>query len=203
MSIIVLEKIFGGQARVRLMQLFLFNSDRIFDKEEVIKKTKTSKDTTNKELQFLIDIGLVRQTTFYKFFELKAGNKKKRIIGFTLNKKFIFLNHLKNFLINTVPLQKNNLVKKISKICNPKLILVSGIFLQIEESRIDLLIVADNVKEGIIKSIISQIESEIGKEIRYTVFNSEDFKYRVSLHDHLIRDIFDLPHQILINKLGL
>jgi hypothetical protein len=203
MSISVLEKIFGGQARVRLMQLFLFNADGIFDKEEIIKKTKISADASNKEILALIEIGLVKRKIFSKIFELKTGTKKKRIIGYTLNKNFVFINHLKNFLINTVPLQKNNLVKKISKICNPKLILVSGIFLQVDESRIDLLIVADNVKEGTIKIIVNQIESEIGKEIRYTVFNSEDFKYRVSLHDHLIRDIFDLPHQILINKLGL
>lgn len=203
MSMIILEKIFGGQARVKLMQLFLFNPEEVFDIDEITKRTKLPKDIASKELSSLIEIGLIKRKSFFKIFQLKSGQKKKRVTGFVFNKDFIFLNHLKNFLINTVPLQKNNLVKRLGRVCNPKLLLVSGIFLQVEESRIDLLIVADNVKEGVIKTVINQFESEIGREIRYAVFNSEDFKYRVGLHDHLIRDIFDLPHQMLINKLGL
>ncbi|HRY31010.1 MAG TPA: hypothetical protein P5328_01305 [Candidatus Paceibacterota bacterium] len=203
MSSIVLEKIFGGAARVKLMQLFLFHADKVFDKEDARKKTKISEPAVRKELPHLVNIGLIKKVTFYKTVQLKTGHKKKREAGYILNKKFPFLNHLKNILINTIPLQENSLVKKLNKVCNPKFILVSGIFLQADDSRIDLLVVSDNLKESAMRSVINDLEAEIGKEIRYAVFNKEDFDYRVNLHDHLVRDIFDFPHQILVNKLGL
>ena len=105
MSITTLEKIFGGQARVKLMQLFLFNADQIFDKDEILKKSKVSKKILNKELLALIEIGLIKTTSFFKIVELKSGPKKKRTVGYILDKKFLFLIHLKTFLIYTVPLQ--------------------------------------------------------------------------------------------------
>ena len=47
------------------------------------------------------------------------------------------------------------------------------------------------------------IESEIGKEIAYTIFDTTDFEYRLGIHDRLVRDILDYPHMTLIDKFGL
>ena len=46
------------------------------------------------------------------------------------------------------------------------------------------------------------IESEIGKELRYAYFSTEDFQYRLSMCDKLTRDILDYPHKKILNKLG-
>jgi hypothetical protein len=67
---------------------------------------------------------------------------------------------------------------------------------------VDLLVVGDNMKLSLLENIIKTIESEIGKEIRYAVFETQEFTYRYSVFDKLIRDILDFQHEKIINKLG-
>lgn len=84
-----------------------------------------------------------------------------------------------------------------------KLIVAAGIFIQNWESRVDLLIVGDDLNLNKIESIISIIESEIGKEISYSAFDTQDFEYRLGIHDRLVRDILDYNHVTLIDRLGI
>ena len=207
MSIQILEKIFGSSARVKIMKLFLFNPEETFEKADIVKKTRASAANIQKELNLLESIGLIKKTSFFKEIVSKRASKvttkKKRTKGFILKNDFIYLNHLKSLLIDTAPLQHDDLTKRISKSGKIKLIVASGIFVQLEDGRIDLLVVGDNIKEANIRSIIAQIESEIGKEIRYVVFSTSDYKYRLGLSDHLIKDIFDYPHRVLVDRIGL
>jgi len=203
MSIQILEKMFGSSARVKIMKLFLFNPEEVFEKTDVSKKTKVSATHIQKELNLLENIGLIKKTSFFKEVKLKSGIKKKRVKGFILKNDFMYLNHLKSLLIDTAPLQHDDITKKISKSGKIKLIVASGIFVQLEDGRIDLLIVGDDIKDANMRSTIGQIESEIGKEVRYVVFSTDDFKYRLGLSDHLIKDIFDYPHRVLIDRIGL
>jgi spore coat polysaccharide biosynthesis predicted glycosyltransferase SpsG len=83
-----------------------------------------------------------------------------------------------------------------------KLLAVSGIFIQNDDSRIDMLIVADDVKDRSLKNLVSTLESEVGKELRYAILGSQDFKYRLGIHDRLVRDVFDYPHQVVVDRLG-
>jgi len=203
MSLAILEKMFGSSARVRIMKLFLFNPESVYEKNDVIKKTKIGASNVQKELNLLENIRLIKKTSFFKEVKLKSGPKKKRTKGFILNNDFIYLNHLKSLLIDTAPLQHDEITKKISKSGKVKLIVASGIFVHLDDGRVDLLVVGDAIKEKSVKSIIHQIEAEIGKEIRYAVFSTDDFKYRLGLSDHLIKDVFDYPHRVLIDKIGL
>ena len=71
------------------------------------------------------------------------------------------------------------------------------------ESRADILIVGDHIKKSSLDNTIKKLESEIGKELRYVCFSIEDFKYRLSMFDKLIRDILDYPHKKILNRLGI
>jgi len=50
MSLAILEKMFGSSARVRIMKLFLFNPESVYEKNDVIKKTKIGASNVQKEL---------------------------------------------------------------------------------------------------------------------------------------------------------
>jgi hypothetical protein len=78
------------------------------------------------------------------------------------------------------------------------MLVASGIFVQNTQSRLDLLIVGDHLKKNFIQKTVSILESELGKELSYVVFDTADFNYRVSMYDKLIRDVFDYPHERLI-----
>ena len=51
--------------------------------------------------------------------------------------------------------------------------------------------------------LLKEIEAEVGKELSYAVFASDDFIYRLNICDKFIRDVLDYPHQKILNKLGI
>jgi hypothetical protein len=63
--------------------------------------------------------------------------------------------------------------------------------------------VGDGVKKAKLDSIIKSVEAEVGKELRYAFFSTDEFKYRMSMYDKLVRDILDYPHKVLLDKLGI
>ena len=66
-----------------------------------------------------------------------------------------------------------------------------------------LLVVGDGIKHGKLENVIHTLEAEIGRELRYTVFDTPDFHYRLSIYDKLVRDILDYPHIKVVDKLGV
>jgi len=198
-----LEKIFGSKAKVRIMRLFLFNPQKAFDIDDVAERSKTKKTQARKEINNLIKIGLVKQRSFTKEFTNSRQIKKKRVSGWVLEENFPFLSPLQNFLIHIPDSQNKEILEKIKKVGSIKLVIISGIFIQDWDSRIDILIVGDKIKKSHIQSTMSEIESEIGKELKYTFFETPDFLYRLGVCDKLIRDILDYPHKKMINKLEI
>ena len=95
------------------------------------------------------------------------------------------------------------MVKKFNTTGRIKLFLASGLFIQEWDTRVDLLIVGDDLNMNKLNLVIKNIEAEIGKEIAYSAFETSDFEYRLGIHDRLIRDILDLPHITLVDKLGV
>ena len=67
----------------------------------------------------------------------------------------------------------------------------------------DLLLVGDSMKETKLDKVLKSIEAEIGKEIVYAVFKTDDFMYRLGMYDRFIRDILEYPHEKAVNKLNI
>jgi hypothetical protein len=83
------------------------------------------------------------------------------------------------------------------------MVIVSGVFIQDSDSRVDLLVVGDNLKSSAIERVVRTMEAEIGKELVFASFETADFHYRLGMYDKLIRDILDYPHQKLLDKLNI
>lgn len=187
-----LSKLFGSEVKVKTMRLFLFNPDQSFTNSDIAERVKSSPTKVRREIGVLEKMSLIKR---------RNGSSGKS--GFSLNKQFEYLIPLQNFLVNTEPLHDKDLIRKIGKTGSIKLIITSGVFIQEPESRVDILIVGDNIKDTSLKNTIQTIESEIGKELRYTHFTTDDFKYRISMCDKLTRDILDYPHKKVLNRLGI
>ena len=179
--------IFGGEGKVKIMRLFIFNPNSTFTAAEVASRAKTRAPAARRELANLV----------------KGGLLKKRGKNYLLNKGYAYLAAIGNFLIDASPFSEKEIVRKISSAGNMKLVLIAGVFLHNPDSRVDILIVGDHIKHGKLLSVISSIESELGKELRYAVFETSDFQYRMGIYDKLIRDILDSQHEKILNKLGL
>ena len=187
-----LEKIFGGAARVKIMRLFLFNASAVFLPNEVFSRTKVDSAKARKELNFLLKVGLVK----------KSSRSNGKVV-WHINEKFPYLAEFQRLLLQTSLITPQTIIKKLSKIGKLKLVILSGLFKEQADSRLDVLIVADGAKKTAADSIMANIEAEVGKEIRFAVLNSEDLKYRLGVGDRLVRDVLDYPHEVVLDKLNL
>jgi hypothetical protein len=127
-----LSRLFGTAMRVKMMRLFLFNPEGIFDLGYLIGKTDVKVKEMEKELSFLKKLGLVRQTKLVKTViekkRRKTYEKKKKVKAWTLDKKFEFVDSLTDFLVKTHSLEHRSIVKKIERAGKIKAVLVSGVF---------------------------------------------------------------------------
>ena len=179
--------IFGGEAKVKIMRLFIFNPGLTFTSLEVANRAKERPSTVHRELRILTKAGLI----------------SRRTKGFILDSSYLYLPAIENFLIDAAPITGKEIIKRVSQVGNIKLILISGVFLHDRDSRVDILIVGDHLKATKLLSVVSSIEALLGKELRYAAFETTDFQYRLSIYDKLIRDILDYQHEKILNKLGV
>ena len=208
-----LGKLFDSQARVKVMKLFLSNEDKTFDNEDLVKRTKTALPTLRKELNLLEKAGFLKKKVFYKEIEVKIPKTKKKpaeikIVkkkanGWGINEKFQYLSPLHTLLVDMTSFTSSSILKNLSGAGKLKLVLVSGAFIQNSESRVDILVVGDNIQTSRVDRAVGILESEIGKELRYVVLRTDDFNYRLNIYDKLVRDILDTPHQKIVNRLGI
>ena len=202
-----LSKLFGSENKVKIMRLFLFNPDRVFDISDISVRVKSDKSKVRREVPVLEKIGLIKSRIIHRGIPrvVHKGRRKKKKSrqGFILNPNFIYLSSLQNFLINIEPLNPKEIVRKITRLGSIKLIIIAGVFIQEPESRADILIVGDGVKRTNLEKTIKTLESEIGKELKYAYFTTEEFKYRLSMFDKLTRDILDYPHRKVLNRLSI
>ncbi|MCF7865697.1 MAG: hypothetical protein K9M11_04310 [Candidatus Pacebacteria bacterium] len=173
------------------MRLFLFNPVLYFETADVAERSKIDISKTRAELNFLAKAELIKRST--------RGNK----VVWYLNDKFTYLHEFQRLLLDTSLKNSKPILKKLSKIGKLKFVVFSGIFKELTEGRIDILVVAEGAKKSTADAVMASIEADIGKEIRFAVLDSEDFKYRLGVGDRLIRDVLDYPHEIVLDKLGV
>lgn len=201
----VLAKLFGSASRVKLMRLFLMNPEDVFDKTEMGKRSKISGDTLRREIKLLEDIGLIKSRVVVKMKPGKSGKnemEKRKVSGYGLDFTFAYLAALRA-LVTEIALGKEDVSARFRNCGQMKLIIVSGIFLDQEDSRVDVLLVGDKLKKPVIEGVLRRLEAELGKELTYGIMETPDFEYRFGIYDKFIRDIIDYPHLVVLNKLNL
>jgi hypothetical protein len=203
----ILAKLFGTAEKVRIMRLFLFNPELVFDIDAVSLRTQVKSGKARIEISTLQKIGLLKGKSFVKEITRKKGKKvitkKVRVSGWILNPAFKYIEQLQSFLVNISPVKGNEILRKVGKIGKLRLVITAGVFIQNWESRLDLLVVCDNLKTGALEKTIRNLEAEMGKEIRYSALETTEFQYRLGLYDKLVRDVLDYPHEVVLDKLGV
>ena len=105
-----------------------------------------------------------------------------------------------------MPAEKKDMIERINRLGKIRLAVISGVFINKENLDplvADLLIVGDYIENRKLKSFLKSLEAEVGKEIKYSVMEKEEFQYRLGMFDRFIRVLLDGPHEKLINKLGI
>lgn len=186
-----LSRLFGSAARLKLLRLFLFNEEDAFPLADVAFRTKTNKDLTRKELNVLVAAGVVRK---------RSGQKG---VVYAANRKFAHFDALQQFLRTSTNLTDTDLANILKRAGTLRLVVLSGMFTGVLETRIDMLVVGDKLEDKPLEAAVRTLEAELGRELRFAAFSTEDFRYRVGVYDRLIRDVLDYPHRTVLDKIGL
>jgi hypothetical protein len=186
-----ISRIFGSAARVKLLRLFLFNRSDAFPLSEIATRAKVSPEETRRELGILTASGILKKTT--------SGKQ----VLYRVNHHFEHLAAFEAFVRTTTTTRPSVLLASFKRAGTLRLVLLSGFFTGSTESELDILVVGDKLDERSLGRTITSLEAELGREIRYATFSTEDFRYRLGIYDRLLRDVFDYPHQLLLDKIGL
>jgi len=187
----ILEQLFDSPIKVKLLKLFLRNPETSFEFKEIISRTKAKTPVARRQVKKLESI---------KFITAKWKKKKK---SYSINSGFDFYNELKTLVLKSSPASKKKILKHLRTLGRINLAIISGVFVNIDNARIDLMIVGDSIKNNKLITFIKDLESEVGREIDYVVLSTADFKYRYDMFDRFIKDVLEKPHEKLINKLKL
>ncbi len=204
-----LGKLFNSTARVKIMRLFLLNPNTVFNTKSISSRSKVAMGTLRKELSLLISAKFIKRKALSKKnppAKRRSGKKKKAAssgAGFVLDQNFSYGDSLRELLIDAAFIKHETLAKNFKKAGRVKLLIVAGVFTHDPESRLDLLVVGDNLKRRAVDSYIKNLEAEIGKELSYAMFETSDFLYRRDMYDKLVCDVLDFPHEKVINAVGV
>lgn len=188
----ILEKLFGSASKVKVMRLFIFNPEQMFDVKAVALRARISLPQARKEIALLDKMKLIKKRAF-----------RGKLKTWFLDESFIYIKPLRELMAHTISVGHEEIVKKLGKICKLKSVILSGVFINHPEARADMLIVANNINKEALQLTMKKFESEIGRELRYAVLGSEDFTYRYSIGDRLVRDILEYPHRVAFDRIGI
>lgn len=201
----MIEQLFGSKTRVKLLQLFYGNPNRSFYVREITRKVDEQINSVRRELANLQSIGIITSDT--------SNNK----VYYEVNQKYENFSPLQELFGGKATKPKRAGGKAAAKpevvtaaeeandlkaLGNIEAACLLGQFTRDEISGIDLLVVG-NVNTNALQKYVSELEDQEGKELRYTVFSLEDFKYRLTIKDRFLSNVLLSKKQILVDKVGL
>lgn len=200
----MLEKLFGSNARVKILKLFLLNPSDKFYIRQLSRDLKLQLNSVRRELDNLEKFGILTSDIKNE----KDGNSdKKEESGqekkyFRANPCFILFDEIKALIVKAQILYEKDFVKKLNSIGKINLLVLTGIFVNNPDALIDILIVGKINKIKLVK-LIRGLEVDLGKEINFTVFDSHEFKYRRDVTDIFLYGILDGRKLVVIDEIGL
>ncbi len=201
----LLARLLGGTDRVKIMRFFLHNEEAILSLHDISEKTKSKSLLVRKELTALSAMGFIEKKKSKTYVSVGTGKKStskvKEIVGFKLNPDFPHIQALKDLLFDFQSLDKKELASRFKLIGRIKLFIVAGVFIGETKSRVDILIVGDSVKRQKAEKVIESLSAELGREVVYSIMDVEEYEYRYKMYDKFLRDIVDMPHETVIDKI--
>jgi len=207
----MIEQLFGSKTRVKLLQLFYSNPNRSFYVREITRKVDEQINSVRRELANLLSIGIVSSETTNKrlYYEVNQTynfyEPLKAIFGEAGETPPTSEDAAKAAPANKKPAKltganaPNAERDKIKSLGNVEIALYTGQFTRDESSGIDALIVGD-INQHALQKFIAELESQEGKEIRYTVMPVHEFTYRRQINDRFISTVLLSKKQVLIDK---
>ncbi len=190
----MIDALFGSKTRVKLLHLFLNNPSQSFYVREITRLIDEQINSVRRELSNMLEVGVITSDS--------ADNK----LYYQVNQRYEYYVPLRAIfadqkITTTVVPQVGEVpswYSQITGLAGIRLAVASGVLVKDSNATIDLLLVG-NVPARQVAQTVATIESDIGRELTYTVLAYDEFYYRLSVHDKFIGGIIQNKHQVLID----
>lgn len=202
-----LAQLLDDPARAQLLRVFVFDPERTYTLKDAAKRAGISPQAAAREMKTLEKWGVVEKG---KTLSITLGNGTKRVVQakqktetWILNSGFGHVRSLSTFVHEVSPMQYSTVVPALKRSGKIATVVLSGSFMGDPSRPADMLIAGDTLNERRLEEAIKHLEPQFGREIRYAVFSTPEFRYRLTVQDRLIRDTLDFPHIVLLDKTRL
>lgn len=218
----MLGKLFGSNARVKILKLFILHPRERFYIRQVARDLKLQLNSVRRELENLEQFGLLISNSaanlemgendgVFVFNQVKGKGKKqekkKKALTksekkyYQVNAGFILYEEIKSLLVKAQFLYEREFVDRLRKAGVPRLLILTGFFVNKQNGLVDMLLVGRFNKPKLLK-IIRELEGELGKEVNFAVMDMREFKYRKDITDIFLYDILEGKKIVAIDDLG-
>lgn len=201
----MLEQLFNSKIRIKLLKLFLANPNKQYYIRQLTRLLDSQINSVRREINNLVSIGILNATPNLKQKkEIKDVSKKgdSQRKYFQTNINFDLYSELKSLILRSHLVVKKGICKEIANAGKINYLAFTGIFVDISNSQVDILIVGKASKIKINK-IISKFEKELNRNINYTLMSKAEFLYRKDVTDRFLYSILESKKIVAIDNITL
>ncbi len=200
-----LAQLVGNTVRAKLLRIFIFDQSGVYTLSRAAKRSGISLPAAAKEIKQLEKWGILKSVkvaiTLPNTKRIVGGNQREK--AWTFNQSFQWAAPLARFVHEVSPLRYKDLLSTLRRTGRFSVVILSGSFMGDGMRPVDLLVVADRLDERKLEQAVRALEPKLGREIRYAIFSTPEFRYRLTIQDRLLRETLDYPHHILLDKTRL
>lgn len=198
----MLGKLFGSNARVKILKLFLLHPGEKYFIRQLARDLKLQVNSVRRELDNLESFGILISRTEKEGEgddNIETGQEKKY---YKVNTGFILFAEIHELIVKAQILYGQDFVAKIKKAGKVKLMVLAGAFVNDPEAIVDLLIVGSFDKNKL-KQLIKNLEKELCREINFTLMDLKEFKYRREMTDVFLYSVLEGKRIIAVDEIGI
>jgi hypothetical protein len=213
----MLEHLFGSKTRVKLLQLFLNNPSQPFYLRELARRLKVQLNAVRREVNNLIKLDILksveldqdlidaaeaaRQTEAGSTSKPESAAKRGTRKYLIANTNFVLFPELKAMLLKAKLLVERNVVAQLEQMPRLQTLVLTGIFVGLEDFPTDILLVG-NVNHAKVGKIIKSAEKDLDHSINYTILSAQEYLYRKQITDRFLYQIIEGEKIIVFDKLA-
>ena len=199
-----LSDFISSPARARILRAFVINENETFTPSSASKRSGVSVATALRELKALERLAIIKRTK--SILPLPAVGKSKRSKPepvWALDPACKYLRPLSIFVREVTPVRYEHVVTALRRTGKLSTLVLSGSFMGDPSRPADIVLAGDSLNQRKLEGAVRGLESAFGRELRYAAFSNPEFRYRLTVQDRLLRDTFDFPHLILLDRAHL
>lgn len=184
------DKLFGSKTRAKLLSLFLVNSEKAYYVREITRMIDEQINSVRRELSNL------------KSLDIVLSHERKGKLYYRANKKSDLYPELKKIFSKVskdkVQEEETNLIKSVRNLGNVSYAALMGYFTKDNSSAVDIFVVG-KVDKRKMKTFVSKLEKEAGKELNYSLMTLDEYEHRKMIFDRFITEVLASPKEVIID----